>query len=558
MMKNKYQFNKFLPFLILPFILLALLILLNNAESKTRIVTWGENGVWDLREINFEKYNPLLVGETILIPNVLLTPDEFKIRQNEAIIGTTNNYKYATSFIRIIVPEGWYTFNRISVDYSHRLYVNGMWLMDIGKPGSSKETDTPNTGHITFNVQAIAADGDSYAVIELVQQSSNFVHREGGNHDHWHIGTGSDIIDYSKATDLQSSILLGSYFTMFMLFLMLFLFLKNKGSLYFALFCLMWFLRVGVIKGKVFTVLLPWIDWFTKFRLEYIAIPVAIVLSFAIINILFPKIFHKITLYIIYIISAVFTVIFLFSNTMFMSRALLVLYGILGFSILYIIISFSLRLRKINIEQTIFISGLVLFITGAILDFFFFNDILLYYLTGFGFKFIGLLEFTSTVMLLFAFCAATAVFISTKKEVEAAKQKELELAVKCISLESEIEMVQNRLTNLQEIKNREIQQEIILGSLKLNIFSNIAYLNEVDMLLSPKEFSLLLTFIKNEGFIISAEYIYGTVWGQQMNENIKTLQKHIYELRKKLEQGNCDYTISAEYGKGYCFEKLII
>ncbi|MCL2763945.1 MAG: helix-turn-helix domain-containing protein [Treponema sp.] len=83
----------------------------------------------------------------------------------------------------------------------------------------------------------------------------------------------------------------------------------------------------------------------------------------------------------------------------------------------------------------------------------------------------------------------------------------------------------------------------------------MAFINDVDMMLTPKEFSLLLIFIKNEGRVLSAEYIYGNIWNQQLeNNNISTLKKTISNLRKKIEPSG--YTIDASYRKGYVFERI--
>jgi len=83
--------------------------------------------------------------------------------------------------------------------------------------------------------------------------------------------------------------------------------------------------------------------------------------------------------------------------------------------------------------------------------------------------------------------------------------------------------------------------------------SNRAYLNEKDMLLKTKEFSLLIFFIKNEGHNMDADYIYKTVWELPANNFNLTLKKHISELRKKPENRKIGYTIISVYGKGYCF-----
>jgi len=89
----------------------------------------------------------------------------------------------------------------------------------------------------------------------------------------------------------------------------------------------------------------------------------------------------------------------------------------------------------------------------------------------------------------------------------------------------------------------------------LNLVSNNAYLNGVKLPLTPKEFSLLLGFIKNAGKIISSEGIYTDFWELQITGNYNCLYKTISLLRKKLVQAGCIYTISYVYGKGYCFQK---
>ncbi|MDR0905206.1 MAG: response regulator transcription factor [Oscillospiraceae bacterium] len=91
------------------------------------------------------------------------------------------------------------------------------------------------------------------------------------------------------------------------------------------------------------------------------------------------------------------------------------------------------------------------------------------------------------------------------------------------------------------------------GSLTLDIMVNVAALNGADMLLSPKEFSLLLLFAQNDGKSMSAEYLYEKVWKAPMNDNDSAVKNMVYRLRKKLEGSG--YTISASRNEGYSFEK---
>jgi LuxR family maltose regulon positive regulatory protein len=97
--------------------------------------------------------------------------------------------------------------------------------------------------------------------------------------------------------------------------------------------------------------------------------------------------------------------------------------------------------------------------------------------------------------------------------------------------------------------------EIAFGALRLEILSGRAYLNGDDLLLGPKEFSLLFALAQNEGRIISAEQLYQKVWNAPIGNDKNALQNRISAIRKKLEEKNYDYTISSVYGKGYCFEK---
>jgi DNA-binding response OmpR family regulator len=90
------------------------------------------------------------------------------------------------------------------------------------------------------------------------------------------------------------------------------------------------------------------------------------------------------------------------------------------------------------------------------------------------------------------------------------------------------------------------------GPLKLDVIANQAFLDGADMLLTQKEFSLLLLFSQNEGRMLSTEYLYEKVWGKPMNEDANTVRFQISRLRKKLIGSG--YAIAAEYGEGYRFE----
>lgn len=105
-------------------------------------------------------------------------------------------------------------------------------------------------------------------------------------------------------------------------------------------------------------------------------------------------------------------------------------------------------------------------------------------------------------------------------------------------------------------QDMEHSKMLTCGPLKLDLIARRAYLNGQDMLLTQKEYTLLLLLARGEGKILSAEYLYSTAWNLPMTDDKRTLKKHLSAVRKKLEDGGSDYNITAVYGKGYSFGKM--
>jgi len=93
-----------------------------------------------------------------------------------------------------------------------------------------------------------------------------------------------------------------------------------------------------------------------------------------------------------------------------------------------------------------------------------------------------------------------------------------------------------------------------VGRIRLDTASGKAFSNDEDMTLSQKEYSLLSQFIQFPDRILSAEYLYEKVWGQEMNEDDNSLKVAVSKLRNKLLDSG--YTITASRGEGYYFEKV--
>lgn len=99
---------------------------------------------------------------------------------------------------------------------------------------------------------------------------------------------------------------------------------------------------------------------------------------------------------------------------------------------------------------------------------------------------------------------------------------------------------------------QQVPEYIHKGRLRLDVTADVATLDGDDLLLSQKEFSLLLIFLQNEERFISAEYLYEKVWKQAMAGNSNTLKTTINRLREKIKSSG--YRIAWSRGEGYCFE----
>jgi DNA-binding response OmpR family regulator len=91
------------------------------------------------------------------------------------------------------------------------------------------------------------------------------------------------------------------------------------------------------------------------------------------------------------------------------------------------------------------------------------------------------------------------------------------------------------------------------GSLTVDVTSRRAFISGRDLLLKPKEFDVLLYFVRNEGLRIVAETLYAKVWGQDIAGDDNAVRFQVSSLRKKL--AGSGYTITNERGEGYCFEQ---
>ena len=102
-------------------------------------------------------------------------------------------------------------------------------------------------------------------------------------------------------------------------------------------------------------------------------------------------------------------------------------------------------------------------------------------------------------------------------------------------------------------RSKSMPESIYLGSLKLEPTSGTAYINGERMPLTAKEYFLLQLFVTYPERVLSIPMLFRNVWGQEINQDRRSIRKAISRLRRMLEGSG--YAITNDYNEGYIFER---
>jgi two-component system, OmpR family, KDP operon response regulator KdpE len=91
-------------------------------------------------------------------------------------------------------------------------------------------------------------------------------------------------------------------------------------------------------------------------------------------------------------------------------------------------------------------------------------------------------------------------------------------------------------------------------SLKIDLVNHTAHKNNILIKLTSTEFSLLALLAKNEGRVLTHQYILKEIWGMGYIEQTQYLRVFIAQLRKKVEDDPAKpKLLNTESGIGYRF-----
>lgn len=142
------------------------------------------------------------------------------------------------------------------------------------------------------------------------------------------------------------------------------------------------------------------------------------------------------------------------------------------------------------------------------------------------------------------------IFLTAKNMVED-KVRGLELGAEdylskpfeIIELLARVNVVLRRYNKTDSVVN--------IAGLTIDTKAMIVYKNGVPITLTPKEYELLILFVRNPGIAMYRETIYERVWNEPFPYGSKTVDIHVQRLRRKIGWEDCIHSIPKV---GYRFE----
>jgi len=105
------------------------------------------------------------------------------------------------------------------------------------------------------------------------------------------------------------------------------------------------------------------------------------------------------------------------------------------------------------------------------------------------------------------------------------------------------------------VRRKQFQSTNVIeqNEIKIDLFSKTVFVHQTEIVLTKKEFNLLVYFIGNQNRVVSrtalAEHLSGDF--ADMMDNHDFVYAHIKNLKKKLVEANCKNYIRTIYGTGY-------
>ncbi|HZK07571.1 MAG TPA: response regulator transcription factor [Bacteroidales bacterium] len=104
------------------------------------------------------------------------------------------------------------------------------------------------------------------------------------------------------------------------------------------------------------------------------------------------------------------------------------------------------------------------------------------------------------------------------------------------------------------IDNAQKTNLIIAGDLQINTSLKKVSRQGNDIVLTPREYQILLKLLESKGEIVSKQHLVQEIWGKYFDANTNTIEVYINFLRNKIDRPFGKESIKTKIGYGYYFE----
>ncbi|ATW26561.1 response regulator transcription factor [Candidatus Formimonas warabiya] len=115
--------------------------------------------------------------------------------------------------------------------------------------------------------------------------------------------------------------------------------------------------------------------------------------------------------------------------------------------------------------------------------------------------------------------------------------------------------IKSHIKRYERLMGKKTVNEVINHKgLEINTASRKVYVNGKEVLMTTKEYELLLFLASNPNIVFSKERIFDTIWGEDYFGDTATVAVHIQKVRKKIEKDpSAPEYIETIWGAGYRF-----
>jgi len=114
--------------------------------------------------------------------------------------------------------------------------------------------------------------------------------------------------------------------------------------------------------------------------------------------------------------------------------------------------------------------------------------------------------------------------------------------------------IRSAIRRNQSKESKENNAVIVCGNLLVDMIARNVKINDTAIKLTATEYNLLCLLAKNEGKVLTHQYILKEIWGRNYQSETQYLRVFIAQLRKKIEENpNKPTHILTESGVGYRF-----